>query len=44
MDDARTIKHDCAIMRKLLLNVNRRAERLAIQNAAGAHANGGGIR
>jgi hypothetical protein len=35
---------DFPMMRKLFLNVKRRAERLAIENAAGAHAKGGCIR
>jgi hypothetical protein len=35
---------DFAMMRKLLRNVKRRAQRLAIESAAGAPATGGGIR
>ena len=35
---------DFAMMRKLLRNVKRRAQRLAIERAAGAPATGGGIR
>lgn len=35
---------DFAMMRKLLRGVKRRAQRLAIESAAGAPAIGGGIR
>jgi hypothetical protein len=35
---------DFPMMRKLFLNVKRRAERLAMENAAGVHPTGGRIR
>jgi hypothetical protein len=35
---------DFPMMRKLFLNMKRRAQRLAIENAAGVHPTGGGVR